>query len=81
MALRFWDVERAEFREPTQQDIDELCAVRTAYARILARFHEDRAKLLEDIKGIRSRAGMPNDLMVDPPRQATATEETDGRND
>lgn len=80
MGLRYWDVERAEFREPTQQDIDELCAVRTAYARILARFHEDRALLIEEVKGIRSRAGMPNDLMVDHPRQA-ATEENDGRND
>jgi len=74
MGLRYWDVERAEFREPTQLDLDELMAIRTAYARILARFHEDRALLLEEVKGIRSRAGMPNDLMVDGQRPAQARE-------
>ncbi len=68
MALTVWDVERAETREATQNDLDELMAVRSAYGRIQATFAQDRAQLLEDIKAIRSRAGMPNDLMVDPQR-------------
>jgi hypothetical protein len=65
MALMVWDATTLERRAATQLDIDELELVRTAYARILARFHEDRAILIEEVKGIRSRAGMPNDLMVD----------------
>lgn len=77
MPLRFWDVERADYREPTQQDIDELIAIRTAYSRILARFQEDRARLIEDIKGIRSRAGMPNDLHLDA-RPQPAKEDENG---
>lgn len=80
MALTVWDTTTLEKREATQLDIDELEAVRKRYGLILARFQQDRAELMEEIKGIRSRAGMPNDLMVDPPRQA-ATEENDGRND
>lgn len=66
MALRIFDPTTMEYRECTQLDLDELQAIRAAYGRILARFQEDRANLIEEIKGIRSKAGMPNDLMVDP---------------
>lgn len=68
MALMTWDTTTMEKRPATQQDIIELEMVRSAYARILARFKEDRETLFQDIKDVRSRAGMPNDLMVDPPR-------------
>lgn len=68
MAVMVWDTTRMERRVATQHDIDELELIRSAYARILARFQEDRGLLLEDIKKLRSKAGMPNDLMVDPPR-------------
>lgn len=75
MPVMTWDTTTMERRVATQQDVDELELVRTAYARILARFQEDRQMLIEDVKKLRSRAGMPNDLMVDPPRAAPETEE------
>lgn len=81
MGVMVWDTTRMERRVATQQDIDELELIRSAYARILARFQEDRGMLLEDIKKLRSKAGMPNDLMVDPAREAPVQEETDGKTD
>lgn len=65
MALRIFDPTTMDYREANQVDIEELCLVRAAYGRIMARFQEDRAQLLAEIKGLRSRSGMPNDLMVD----------------
>lgn len=64
MALRYYDVTTDAYRDMTQADADELMAIRTAYGRIQARFSEDRGMLLEELRTIRSRAGMPNDLMV-----------------
>lgn len=72
MPITIWDTTTMERRPATQLDIDELELIRSAYARILARFQEDRGLLIEDVKKLRSRAGMPNDLMVDPPREAPA---------
>lgn len=74
MALMLWDPTTMLLRPATQADLDELQATRAAYGRLLARFQEDRAMLVEEIKAIRSRVGMPNDLMVDPPREAPAKE-------
>lgn len=54
MTVMVWDTTRMERRAATQQDIDELELIRSAYARILARFQEDRGLLLEDIKKLRS---------------------------
>jgi hypothetical protein len=67
MALRYYDINTNDYRDCTQADLDELLEIRKAYGRIQARFQEDRAQLLVDLKAIRSRAGMPNDLMVDAP--------------
>lgn len=66
MALTLFDPSTMEKREATQLDIDELCEIRAEYGRFLALFQQSRANLIENVKAIRSRAGMPNDLMVDP---------------
>lgn len=77
MALRYYDVTTDAYRDMTQADADELMAIRTAYGRIQARFLADCGALLEELKAIRSRAGMPNDLMVDSRSQPEA-EQSDG---
>lgn len=59
MALRIFDTETMDYREATQVDIDILEATRAAYGRIQGRFAEDRAILLEELRTIRSKAGMP----------------------
>lgn len=61
MALRIFDTATSNYRDATQADIDELQAIRTAYGRLQARYGEDRALLVAEIAGIRSRAGMAND--------------------
>lgn len=62
MALRYFDVETAEYRDCQQADLDQLMAIRTAYGRIQSRFAEDRATLVETMRAIRSKAGQPNEV-------------------
>ena len=68
MALTLFDPATLERRDATQLDVDELCEVRAEYGRFLALFQQSRANLIEKVKALRSQHGMPNDLMVDPPR-------------
>lgn len=65
MSLRIWDTSTMAYRDATQLDIDELQLMATAYGRIQGRFTADRAQLVKDIEAARSKAGKPNDLMVD----------------
>jgi hypothetical protein len=62
MPLRIFDIEAGDYRDATQADLDELQAIRTAYGRIQSRFAEDRAVLVAELKAIRSRAGLPNEV-------------------
>lgn len=57
--LRIYDVNTDAYRDATQADIDQLQAVANAYGRLRNRINEDHAVLQNELKAIRSKAGLP----------------------
>jgi hypothetical protein len=55
-----WDVAADENRTVTQADVDMLMATAKAYANVRAFIDQEQARFLEEIKSIRSRAGLPH---------------------
>lgn len=57
--LRIYDIHLDDFRDATQVDLDQLQTVANAYGRLRDRIAEDHAALQEELKKIRSKAGVP----------------------
>lgn len=65
MGLRMYDVSIDDYRDVTQVDIDKYQAVANAYGRLRIAVDTIHAELQAESVKIASRAGKPNDMMVD----------------
>jgi len=63
MALRIYDIQTDEWREPTQLDIDQMAEVAASYGRLRQAVTEEHAALQERLRklrmGAREIAGTP----------------------
>ena len=73
MALKLYDIEIDDTREPTQEDIDRLTAVQQAYGKLRALVAQTHAEMLVEIERFRRR----HRAVVDVP-DITAMEPVDG---
>ena len=55
MALKLYDIEIDDTREPTQEDIDRLTAVQQAYGKLRALVAQTHAEMLVEIERFRRR--------------------------
>jgi hypothetical protein len=58
---RIYDIEKDEYRDATQADIEMLSAVAKSYGNIRKFVDQEHARLQEELKQIRSRAGLPHE--------------------
>ena len=59
-ALRIWDDARADYRDATQLDIDTLKLTEAAYHRLREQVMAVHARLQDDVRVLRSKAGAPH---------------------
>jgi hypothetical protein len=57
--LRIYDIHEDAFRDATQVDLDQLQVVANAYGRLRDTIAEQHAKLQQELREIRSKAGVP----------------------
>ena len=59
MAFRIWDITAGEYRDVTQVDIDVMMATCRAYGNVRQFIDQEHARLMDEIKLTRSKAGLP----------------------